>query len=54
MNRAILISAIILVFVITILLIILLHGQNTLLLKIFSTAALLCLFKQLLKTKKTG
>ena len=50
MNRAILISAIILVFVITILLIILLHGQNTLLLKIFSTATLLCLFKQLLKT----
>lgn len=51
MNRAIIISAIILVFVIPILLIILLRGQNTLLLKIFSTAALLCLFKQLLKTK---
>lgn len=51
MNSAIIISAIILVFVIPILLIILLRGQNTLLLKIFSTAALLCLFKQLLKTK---
>ena len=51
MNRAIIISAIILVFVIPILLIILLRGRNTLLLKIFSTAALLCLFKQLLKTK---
>ena len=50
MNRAIIISAIILVFVIPILLIILLRGRNTLLLKIFPTAALLCLFKQLLKT----
>ena len=52
MNKAIIIIAIILILVITVLLIILLRGQNTLLLKIFSTAALLCLFKQLLKTKK--
>lgn len=54
MNRVVIISAIILVFAITILLIILLRGQNTWLLKLFSVAALLCLFKQLRKTKKAG